>query len=89
MPPEPTHNLQALMQADPALAAQLQSATTLEAATQLLAQAAHAEGMALDMAAIAEYLKAAMATPLTDGKLEMVAGGRSHPPKRNKYIPPR
>ena len=81
MTPEPIHTLQALIQTDSALATQLQSATTLEVAAQLLAHAAHAKGIAADRVVIAEYLKAPMNTPLADAELEKVAGGRRPPPK--------
>ena len=67
--------LQNLIQTDPALEAQMESATTLEAAAQLLTQAAQAKGISVDMAVISAYLKAAMDAPLTDAELETVAGG--------------
>ena len=67
--------LQALVQADPALAQQLQSATTNEAATQLLAKAASQKGLAVDAHAIADYLKTSPTARMTDAELEGVAGG--------------
>ena len=67
--------LQALVQADPALVQQLQSATTNEAATQLLAKAASQKGLALDANAIADYLKTTQTAQMTDAELEGVAGG--------------
>ena len=67
--------LQALVQADPALAQQLQSAATPDTATQLLAQAASQKGLAVDTHAIADYLKTAPTARMTDGELEAVAGG--------------
>ena len=67
--------LQALVQADPALAQQLQSATTNEAATQLLAKAASQKGLAVDAQAIADYLKTSQGASMTDAELEGVAGG--------------
>ena len=66
--------LQALVQANPALAQQLQSATN-EAATQLLARAASQKGLGLDAHAIADYLQASPTTHMTDAELEGVAGG--------------
>ena len=45
--------LQALIQADPALLEQLQSATSLDSAAQLLVQAASQKGIVVDTAAIA------------------------------------
>ena len=67
--------LQSLVQADPALAQQLQSAATSEAATQLLAKAASQKGLALDAHAIADYLKTSQTTEISDAELEAVAGG--------------
>ena len=67
--------LQSLVQADPALAQQLQSAATNEAATQLLAKAASQKGLAVDAHAIADYLKASPTARITDAELEAVAGG--------------
>ena len=49
--------LQSLVQADPALAQQLQSAGTNEAATNLLVQAVTQKGSAVNLQAIADYLK--------------------------------
>ena len=69
--------LQALVQADPALAQQLQSAATNEAATQLLAQAASQKGLAVDAHAIADYLKTSPTAHMTDAELEAVAGAGS------------
>ena len=67
--------LQALVQADPALAQQLQSATTNEAAAELLAKAASQKGLAVAAHAIADYLKISQAAEITDDELEGVAGG--------------
>ena len=67
--------LQALVQADPALAQELQSAATNEAATQLLAKAVGQKGVAVDAQAIAEYLKSIQTARMTDAELEAVAGG--------------
>ena len=67
--------LQALVQADPALAQQLQSAATNEAATQLLAKAASQKGLAVDAHAIANYLQTSQTAEITDAELEAVAGG--------------
>ena len=69
--------LQALVQANPALAQQLQSAATNEAATQLLAKAASQKGLAVDAQAIADYLKSTQTERMTDAELEAVAGGAS------------
>ena len=94
MTPENIAAVQNLIQTDPALEAQLESATTLEAAAQLLTQAAHAKGISVDMAVISEYLKAAMDTPLTDAELETVgSGGHGFPrardgQERGKFSPP-
>ena len=67
--------LQALVQADPALAQQLQSAASNEAAAKLLAQAASQNGLAVDALAIADYLKTLPTAQMTDAELEGVAGG--------------
>ena len=67
--------LQSLVQADPALAQQLQSAATNEAATQLLAKAASQNGLAVDTNVIADYLKTPQTARMTDAELEAVAGG--------------
>ena len=67
--------LQALVQANPALAQQLQSAATSEAATQLLATAALQKGLAVDAHAIADYLKIPQTAEISDAELETVAGG--------------
>ena len=72
--------LQALVHADPALAQQLQSATTNEAATQLLAKAASQKGLAVDLQAIADYLKTSPTGRMTDAELEAVAGGADSVP---------
>ena len=68
--------LQALVQADPALAQQLQASATNEAAAQLLAQAASQKGLAVDLQAIADYLKISPTERMTDAELEAVAGGQ-------------
>ena len=65
------------LQADPALAQQLQSAATNEATTQLLAKAASQKGLAVDAQAIADYLKTSQAAEISDAELEAVAGGAS------------
>ena len=67
--------LEALVKADPALAQQLQSAATNEAATQLLAKAASQKGLAVDAHAIADYLNTPQTAEMTDADLEAVAGG--------------
>ena len=67
--------LQALVQADPALAQQLKSAATNEAATQLLAKAVSQKDLAVDAHAIADYLKTSRTERMTDAELEAVAGG--------------
>ena len=67
--------LQALVQADPALAQQLQSAATNEAAAQLLAKAASQKGLAVDAGTIADYLKTTKTAEVSDAELEALAGG--------------
>ena len=68
--------LQTLVQADSALAQQLQSATN-EAAAELLAKASSQKGLAVDAHAIADYLKISQAAEITDDELEAVAGGQN------------
>ena len=75
MTPENIASLQELMQADPALAEQLQSATTTEAAAQLLAQAASQQGIAVEAGAIADLLATAQVVQMSDSELDAVAGG--------------
>ena len=67
--------LQALVQADPALTQQLQSAATPDTAAQLLTQAASQKGLAMDAHAIADYLKTTQTAEISDAELEAVAGG--------------
>ena len=68
--------LQALVQADPVLAQQLQSAAN-EVAAELLAKAASQKGLAVDAHAIADYLKTSQTERMTDAELDAVAGGAS------------
>ena len=75
MTPENIAALQSLIQADPALAEQMQSATTTDSAVQLLAQAASQKGIAVDAHAIAEHLESARTVQISDNELEAVAGG--------------
>ena len=74
MTPSNITALLALVQADPALAQQLQSATADNAA-QLLAKAASQKGLAVDLQAIANYLQTSQTAEITDAELEAVAGG--------------
>lgn len=75
MTPEHIAALQSLIQADPALAQQLQSATSIDSAAQMLAQATNQKGIAIDASAIAEYMEAAKDVQMSDDELEAVAGG--------------
>ena len=75
MTPAKISALQALVQADPALAQQLQSAATTDNAAQLLAKAVTQKGLAVDAHAIADYVKTTQTAQITDAELEAVAGG--------------
>ena len=78
MTPETITALQALIQADPALSEQLQNATSIETASQLLAQAANQKDIVVDAADIAKYSDAAKDATLADDALGAIAGGRWH-----------
>lgn len=75
MTPENIAALQSLIQADPALAQQLQNTTTIEIAVQLLAQAASQQGIAVDAGALAALLANAQVSQMSDSELDAVAGG--------------
>lgn len=75
MTPENITSLQALVQADSTLAQQLQTATSTDQAVDLLAQAAHQQGIAIEASDIAEHLESAQASHMSDTDLEAVAGG--------------
>ena len=78
MSPEKITTLQALIQADPVLSEQLQNATSIDTASQLLAQAANQKDIVVDAADIAKYLDAAKDATLADDELDVIAGGRWH-----------
>ena len=75
MTPENITALQALVQADPTLAQQLHTAASTDQAVELLVQAAHKQGIAIEASDIAEHLKSAQASHMSDTDLEAVAGG--------------
>lgn len=75
MTPKTITDLQALVQADPALAEQLRAAATTDDAVQLLVQAARQQGIEVDASAIAEHSESAKGTQMSDTELEAVAGG--------------
>ena len=77
MTPENIAALQNLIQADPALATQLQNAETINVAAQLLAQAASQKGIQVDPAKIADHLEANKTVEVTDSDLETLAGGKA------------
>lgn len=79
MTPENITALQALVQADTALAQQLQSATTVDSAAQLLAKAASSKGLSVEAHDIAEHVKTGKDTQMSDTELEAVAGGLMNP----------
>ena len=81
--------LQDLIQADPALTRQLQSATSINSAAQLLAQAANQKGIGVDSGAIAEYIDVNKTIQVTDSELETLAGGKAMRPSirpRNPWL---
>ena len=78
MSPEKITTSQALIQSDPALSEQLQNATSIDTASQLLAQAANQKYIVVDTADIAKYLDSAKDATLADDELEAIAGGRWH-----------
>ena len=77
--PETITQIQSLLQADPALLAQLQAQTELAGAAAVITKAATAQGLDINEADLmshleAEQLRAKTAT-LSDAELEHVAGG--------------
>ena len=77
MTPENVAALQNLIQADPALATQLQNAETIDVAAQLLAQAGSQKGIQVDPGKIAEYLETNKNVQVSDSDLETLAGGKA------------
>ena len=77
--PETITQLQTLLQADPALLAQLQAETELAGVAAVIAHAASAQGLDLSEADLMSHLAAeqsqASAVAMSDAELEQVAGG--------------
>ena len=71
--------IQAMLQADPALLAQLQAETELAGVAAAIAKAATAQGLDVNEADLMSHLAAeqsqASATDMSDAELEQVAGG--------------
>ena len=71
--------IQAMLQADPALLAQLQAETELAGAAAAIAKAATAQGLDVNEADLMSHLAAeqsqASAAAMSDAELEQVAGG--------------
>ena len=71
--------IQAMLQADPALLAQLQAQTELAGAAAVITKAATARGLDINEADLMSHLAAeqsqASATTMSDAELEQVAGG--------------
>ena len=71
--------IQAMLQADPALLAQLQAQTELAGAAAVITKAATAQGLDINEADLVSHLAAeqsqAGATTMSDAELEQVAGG--------------
>lgn len=75
--PETITQLQTLIQADPALVAQLQSCTDIASSSAVIAKAAAAKGMDVSAPDLAAHFEAAVAQQgaMSDAELEQLAGG--------------
>ena len=75
--PETITQLQTLIQADPALVAQLQSCTDAASSAAVIAKAAAAKGMDVSTPDVVAHFEAAGAQQgsMSDAELEQVAGG--------------
>ena len=77
--PETITQIQTLLQADPALLAQLQAETELASAAAVITKAATAQGLDINEADLMSHLAAeqsrASAAAMSDAELEQVAGG--------------
>ena len=75
--PETITQLQTLIQADPALIAQLQSCTDAASSAAVIAKAAAAKGMEVSAPDMVAHFEAATAKQgaMSDAELEQVAGG--------------
>ena len=75
--PETTAQIQAMLEADPALMAQLQSAADADNAAALLATAAAAKGITVSPTELTAHTQQAAAkhAQMSDAELEAVAGG--------------
>ena len=75
--PETITQLQTLIQADPALVAQLQSCTDVASSAAVIAKAAAAKGMDVSAPDVVAHFEAAVAKQgaMSDAELEQVAGG--------------
>ena len=75
--PETIAQLQTLIQADPALVAQLQSCTDVASSAAVIAKAAAAKGMDVSTPDVVAHFEAAVAQQgsMSDAELEQVAGG--------------
>ena len=75
--PETITQLQTLIQADPALVAQLQSCTDIASSAAVIAKAAAANGMDVSAPDVVAHFEAEVAKQgaMSDAELEQVAGG--------------
>ena len=75
--PETIAQIQAMLEADPALLAQLQSAAGADSVAALLAAAAEAKGIAVSQTELAAHAQeaAALHAQMSDAELEAVAAG--------------
>ena len=77
--PETIAQIQAMLEADPTLTAQLQSAAATDSASALLATAAEAKGIAVSAPELTAYMQesAAQHSEMSEGELAEVAAGRA------------
>ena len=75
--PDTITQLQTMIQADPALVAQLQSCTDAASSAAVIAKAAAAKGMDVSEPSLVAHFEAATAkqSAMSDAELEQVAGG--------------
>ena len=79
--PETIRQLQTLIQADPALTAQLQSCTDAATSAAVLAKAASAKGIEVNTLDVVAHFESAIAQQgaMSDADLEQVSGGGGAP----------
>ena len=75
MTPTTIADIQALMQADSALLAQVQTSASSADAASVISKAALAKGINVDAAELTAYMSSPASAAMTDAELEQVAGG--------------